>query len=263
MDAHACHPSFQVLSKAGSLSKQCANNDILSKKMKSEWLHVGDTGKHWGASRLFGVSVSISRELSWINCVIVHTETTYCDTHTGMYMHTYIAVITVFPRGISLLGGREEGCCNITSFLFSSSFLSTFIFLQLMHIQEFVSPLFSNYSASWLTLSLLCPSALPIPSGYLFFTVADIFRVWQAVKSLWRSMCAARLSEVSHGMMESLAYLSYSSSCFAICLMYSRPFGIQPIFHRWADCCKTLTHSLSPHDLAVHRTINRHILTRA
>lgn len=156
MDAHACHQSFQVLSKAGSLSKQCANNDILSKKMKSEWLHVGDTGKYWGASRLFGVSVSISRELSWINCVIVHTETTYCDTHThaGMYMHTYIAVITVFPRGISLLGGCEEGCCNTTSFLFSFSFLSTFVFLQHMHIQEFVSPLFSNYSASWLTLSL-------------------------------------------------------------------------------------------------------------
>lgn len=99
-----------------------------------------------------------------VRCLCIHQQgavmNKLCDssywnhllwhTHAGMYMHTYIAVITVFPRGISLLGGREEGCC----FLFSFSFLSTFVFLQHMHIQEFVSPLFSNYSASWLTLSL-------------------------------------------------------------------------------------------------------------
>lgn len=116
--------------------------------------------------------------------------------------------------------------------MFNCNILPVFLFflfsLQLVLTQEFVSPA-SSYSLYLLInpfLTSFCPfciSFTPRPPLATFFTVADIFRVWHAVKSLWRSMCAVWLSVLSHRMMERLAYLWYSSSCFTICLMYSRP----------------------------------------
>lgn len=173
MDAHACHHSFQVLSKAGSLSKQCANNDILSKKIKSEWLHVGDTGKYWGASRLFGVSVSISRELSWINCVIAHTETTYCDTHTRRHVHAHIhSSDHSIPSGYKS-PGRTWG--RMLQYNILPVFLLFSVYIRLpstyAHSGVCITSLFKLFCLlinPFLACVLLCPSALPIPSGYLF-----------------------------------------------------------------------------------------------
>lgn len=115
--------------------------------------------------------------------------------------------------------------CNILPvflfFSFCSSPVNLCSFRSLSHLS------FHIHSASLLTLSLpksfLSPSVFPFTPGLPFsqwqiYSESDI-----AVKSLWRSMCAAWLAVLSPIMMESLAYLSYSSSCFAICLMYSRP----------------------------------------
>lgn len=113
-------------------------------------------------------------------------------------------------------------CSIATSFLFSSFSFSPFNLRSLRSLSRL--PL-HIHSTSLLTLSspLSAPFVFPFPPLATFFTVADIFRVWHAVKSLWRSMCAVWLSVLSHRMMERLAYLWYSSSCFTICLMYSRP----------------------------------------
>lgn len=145
--------------------------------------------------------------------MIVHTDTTYCDTNTHTYTHSGDHSIP--------LGYKSPGRTSVQLQHPSCSPLllpSLFSSLQLVLIQKFVSPVFS-YSLSLLTLSP--PFWTPPPPGYLFHSGRYIPSL--TVKSLWRSMCAAWLSVLSHGMMESSAYLSYSSSCFAICLMYSRP----------------------------------------
>lgn len=67
--------------------------------------------------------------------------------------------------------------------------------------------------------------ARSLPSGWPCFppTVADPVRGWRAGKSLWRWMCAVRCSALSRRMMERLASLWCSSSCFTIWLIYSGP----------------------------------------
>lgn len=115
--------------------------------------------------------------------------------------------------------------------MFNCNSSSVFLFLfslQRVLIQEFVTLAISyslylliNHFLPHIFCCSLCISFLSLDA---FFKVADIFRVWHTVKSLWRSMCAVWLSVQSQSMMERLSYLWCSgSSWFTICLMYSRP----------------------------------------
>lgn len=127
-------------------------------------------------------------------------------------------MIIVFPQGIGLLGGNVQSqhpsCFPLSRFLPST-------------IWEFILPGFSHLLYSLINHFLISsfPSLLYfLPPCWLPFpTVADIFRGWHELKSPQRSTCAVWLSVLSHSMMERLAYLWCSSSCFTICLMYARP----------------------------------------
>ncbi len=70
-------------------------------------------------------------------------------------------------------------------------------------------------------------------------------------------VCSVALCAVTwHDGEFSLSFVQQQLFCHMFDVLQA--LGIQPIFHRWADCCKTLTHSLSPYDLAVHGAINPH-----
>lgn len=158
-------------------------------------------------------------------------------------------------------------CSIATSFLFPSPF-PFYVFLpplllridvcsvrSLSHLPFHIhsASLVNPFSYSSPYFSLL--HFIPPPPRATLFTVADIFRVWRAVKSLWRSMCTGWLSALSHSMMEWLAYLWHGSSCFCHMFDVLRALGIRPIFHRWAGCWKTSPHPVSPYDLAVRGAI--------
>lgn len=146
-------------------------------------------------------------------------------------------------------------CSIARSFLFSS-FPSPFnlcSFRSLSHL-----PFHIHYIAL-LTLSLPMSFSLLLiflpPSGYLLHSGRYIQSLTCSEKPMEIDVCSVALWAVTwHDGEFSLSFVQQQLFCRMFDVLQA--LGIQPIFHRWADCCKTLTHSLSPHDLAVHGAIN-------
>ena len=188
----------------------------------------------WGAVINKLCDSSYRRHLLWRTHGRTHTHTCCSDDHS-------------FPWGYESPGRtcvrlQHPSCfplLSLSTFFSSSPYTDLCSVRSLSHLPFHIhSSSLVNPFLTHLLTSPLCISSPP-PRATLF-TVADIFRVWRAVKSLWRSMCAAWLLVLSHSMMERLAYLWHGSSCFCHMFDVLRALGIRPIFHWWAGCCRNL-----------------------
>lgn len=199
----------------------------LSQRMK--WLN--ERCRNWGAQsckQLVPCLCDCQRD-AVINKPCDSSYRHHLPRHRHTHVHAYTHIQTHSSDHGIPLGYKSPGrtCVQLqhpSCFPFFPSCL--FSSLQVLLIQVSYPPfLYSLYILvnSFTTHASLSPSVFPSPPQATFFTVPDLFRVWHAVKSLWRWMCVVQLSLLSHCMMESLAYLWYGSSCFAVCLMYSGP----------------------------------------
>jgi len=186
-------------------------------------------------------------------------DATYCSCQPpNPITHTYIHKQTHICGGDHRIPLRYKSPGR-TCFLLEHP--SCFPPLYLLHLFPFSSSLlrslfhlpFHIHSASLLTLSLSRSrspsSAFPTPSGYLFHSCRYIPSLTGSEKPMEIDVCSVPLWAVTwHDGEFNLSFVQQQLFCRVSEVLQA--LGIQPIFHRWAACCKTLTHSLSPYDLA-------------
>ena len=137
--------------------------------------------------------------------MIVHTDATCCGAHTGAHTHTRaVAMIIVFPEGMSLLGGHVFDCNILPVSLFFPFLRFSLPPPTLTCAQSGIclTCLFIFTPLPLLTLflpvSLLLPSAFhPPPSGYPFHSGRYIQSLTRSEKPMEIDVCSVALSAVT------------------------------------------------------------------
>lgn len=180
-----------------------------------------------------------------------HLLLTHTHTHTNSSSDHSISLGYKSPGRTCVL--LQHPSCLPLLFLLRSSPFNLRSFRSLSHLP------FPIHNTSVLTISLPISFSSLLhflsPSGYLFHRGRYIQCLTCSEKPVEIDVCSVALWAVTwHDGEFSLSFVQQQLFCRMFDVLQA--LGTQPIFHRWADCCRTLTRALSPYDLSVHGAIN-------